>query len=419
MGTTEVVTQSPPIPSKWDVIPIHASDMAAYKRCRRYWDWTSPTRNNLRRRVEVSGIKMELWFGSGIHYALEKYYDPILQRDPVESFTTWYDFQWSGGTVSEEWLERTYDIHPQVTTLSKSKDSETKYRIKGLYDLLPNVELVEEEFEAHRILGIEMMKFYKEWAPKNDDFVTVAAESTFSIPLDMEAIDLREKSPNYGKMLEVHARGKRDAVIYYPEMDKYGINDHKTAAIINEDYFVKLEKDEQVTTYLWATIMESLMHDYPWSDKMVDRVLYTALRKNYPKPPTRTYGGSALSVDRTKEGTTAELFQTAIEDDPTLQKWFLGNEKAQSYYTYLCETGDDMFVQRDLVTRNKWEIQAAGKHLRMIAQEMINPDTPIYPNPTGNWLCTGCAFRSPCIAADDGSDWQGMLADGYEPNRDR
>jgi hypothetical protein len=237
MTSVQVVAQPPPIPSKWDVIPIHASDMSAYKRCRRYWNWTSPARNNLRRRVEIHGVKMELWFGTGIHYALEKYYDPILQHDPVESFKTWYEFQWKGGIVDESWLERTYDIHPQVTKITPSaRDNEgkwddagpeqTAWKILGLRDLLPNPEVVEEEFEMHRDLGINMMQFYREWAKTNDDFVTVAAESTFSIPLGFESVDMREDSPNFGELLPAHARGKRDAVIYWPEQDRFGINDH-------------------------------------------------------------------------------------------------------------------------------------------------------------------------------------------------
>ncbi len=427
MGTTAIMAKPPALPSKWDIIPIHASDVSAYKRCRRYWDWTSPARNNLRRRVDISGVKMELWFGLGIHYALEMYYDPILPRDPVEAFTTWYELQWNGGIVGEDFLERTYDVNPRRETYAtddrpRSTDNDVDhpgtYRIRGLRDLLPNVEVVEEEFEEHRTLGIEMMKFYREWAPKNDDFVVVAPETPFSVSLDFEAKDIREDSPSYGKMLEVHARGRRDAVIYFPDMHKYGIVDHKTAAKIDEDYFAKLDKDEQCSTYLWATMMEAAYHDVPWSGEMVDRVLYTGLRKNYPKPPTETYNGKALSVDRTKEGTTAELFQEAIAASPVLSQWFIDSEKAQNYYEYLCEMGDSMFIQRDLVTRNIHEVRATGDHLRMIAKEMLN-EPNIYPNPTGNWLCLRCAFRSPCIAKDDGSDWQGMLADGYENNRDR
>ena len=422
MTDVEVVVRPPAIPSKWDVIPIHGSDVASYKRCRRYWDWTSPTRTNLRRKVEIYGINFALWYGTGIHYALEMYYDPLLKRDPVEAFKTWFEFQVEGGMVTEEWLDRVYDIHPQYAGewIGDPGNADTIHKtwnIKGLKELLPLP--VQEEFDTHYELGVGMLTFYKDWAERNDNFVTVAAESQYSIPLGFESIDRREDSPNYGNSLEVHARGKRDAVIYFPDFDKFGINDHKTAVRIDEAYFKKLEKDEQCSNYLWATIQEAEIYDLPWRGHMVDRVLYTALRKNFPKPPTVLESSGKLSLDRQKEGTTAELFQEAIVNNEFLEQWFRENEKAQQYYTYLCEVGDDQFIQRDLVTRNPAEHANTGAHLAMVAKEMLSESLAIYPSPTGEFRCLECAFRAPCIAADDGSDWIGMLEDGYEVNRDR
>jgi hypothetical protein len=378
--------------------------------------------------VDIHGVSMPLWFGTGIHFALEQYYDPILRHDPIESFQTWYQYQWEGGVVGEEWLERTYDIHPRIVDRPVPTDMQMldgepitvgslKYRIRGLRDILPNIEVVQEEFELHKELGIGMLTFYKEYAERNDDFVVVAAESTYSIPLGFEAMDIREESPNCGSNLEVHARGKRDAIIFFPEQDKYGVIDHKTAARVDDAYFKKLEKDEQCSNYLWAAKMEALMNGYPWSGGIVDRVVYNVLRKNFPKPPTVLKSG-LLSMDRQKEGTTPDLFKEAIVGNDDLEKWFRENEKAQSYYSYLCEMGDSMFIQRDLVTRNHHEVAATGEHLKMVAKEMLSKPA-IYPNPTAEFRCLECAFRNPCIAADDGSDWQGMLTDGYETNKDR
>src|SRR3954452_15910762 len=110
---TETVYRKVEIPNKYDIIPIHTSDVASFLRCRRYWNWSSPTRSNLRHKVEIYGIDTNLWFGSGIHYALEMYYNPALRRDPVEAFQTWFEYQWNGGIVTEDWLDRTYDINPQ------------------------------------------------------------------------------------------------------------------------------------------------------------------------------------------------------------------------------------------------------------------------------------------------------------------
>ena len=282
-------------------------------------------------------------------------------------------------------------IHVLISGPVQDGMVEDMWRIRGLKELLPNVELVQEDFEAHKELGIGMLTFYKEYAEKNDEFVVVAAESSYSIPLGFEAVDIREDSPNYGSNLEVHARGKRDAIVFFPDQNKYGIIDHKTAIRIDEDYFKKLEKDEQCSNYLWATIKEAAMHDYPWSGHLVDRVIYNALRKTYPRPPTVLKNG-LLSVARQTEGTTAELFKEAVLGDQYLEQWFRENDKAQSYYSYLCEMGDSLFIQRDLVTRNNHEVMATGVHLRMIAKEMVSSPA-IYPNPTGEFRCLQCAFR--------------------------
>jgi hypothetical protein len=422
-GSTEVVARVPDVPSKWDVIPIHTSDVGNFKRCRRYWDWTSPTRNNLRRRVDIHGINIPLWFGTGIHFALEQFYDPILKRDPVESFLTWYQYQIDGGVVTEEWLDRTYDIHPRLQDFHQkdfARDSEAKnlWKITGLRELLPAWEIYEEEIELHRELGVGMMTFYKEYAEKNDNFVCVASESTYSIPLGFEAVDNRLDSPNFGKKLEVHARGKRDAILYFPDMDRYGVMDHKTIERLDEDEVdEKLNKDEQTSNYLWATKEEAKLNDYPWADSVVDRIVYQLLRKRFPRPPSLTQKGFP-SIDRQKEGTTAEMFQELIVGSEALEEWFRGNEKAQAYYTFLCEKGDENFIIRKTVPRNVHEVDATGVHLKMIAKEMLD-DPFLYPNPTGAFACLQCAFRSPCIGMDDGSDWQSMLENGYEVNRDR
>lgn len=387
------------IPTKYEVIPIHASDVNAFLSCRRRWDWTSPARNNLRRRVDINGVNPNLWFGSGIHYALEMYYHPSLRRDPTESFKTWYKYQWEGGEVTEEWLERLSEINP-----IQLKNG--NYTVRGLQDMMPDPD--QEEFGALYDLGIGMMEFYKEYAAREDDFTVIKPEMMFSVSLGFESIDTREQSPNYGKKLEVHARGMRDAIIEYTN-GHHGIIDHKTAAKVDEDYFAKLETDPQCSTYIWATNEEG--------DYEVDSVLYNVMRKNYPKPPTPLKNGTP-SLNRTEEGTTAGLFESYIRDNG-LVEWFEANEKAQNYFVWLYEIGDKNFVERKLTYRSKTEIKNIGLQLRQIAEDMLDPNLKLYPHFTGDYNCTRCAFRVPCIAMQDGSDWSDIINDGYERNRGR
>lgn len=412
---TEILAVPPTIPSKYEIIPIHASDISAFKQCRRKWDWSSPTRTNLRRKVRFFGLNPNLWYGGGIHYALEKYYNPVLQRDPVETFQTWFKLQWEGGVLAPNELDLSYDPDP-VKISGNGKGAAPGWRVEGLRDLLPSPD--EEEFMGYKELGIGMMNFYKEYAAREDDFEVVAAESTFSIPLGFERIDMREESPNYGELLEVHARGKRDAIVHWPDRKdprtQYGIFDHKTASKVDEDYFESLENDPQFSTYIWASVTEAKLHDLPWTQ--IEEVVCNALRKVYPKPPTITTRGFP-SLNRSEESTTAQMFSDAVES-LGLVDWHHDDPKAQAYYEYLLEEGDKVFIQRDKAHRNAQEIQTTGEEIKMVAMDMLD-EPRIYKSPSRLGYCTKCTFRAPCLAKDDGSDWKGMLNEDFEMNPGR
>lgn len=425
------VTYTPPvIPSKYDIIPIHNSDRASFKRCRRYWDWSSPAKQNLMVRADVYGVNTNLWFGTGIHYALEEFYRPGFRRDPVEAWKTWFDVQWRGGVVTADWLDLVYDLKPTpvrgkeqnglpwIGDGTMTVTDTTLYQVKGLVDILPDPNT--EEFDALFELGIGMMEFYKSYAAKNDGFEVVAVEHTFSIPVwdyendcILKALDTREQSPNYGKMLEVHARGRMDDIIQKPT-GKLGIMDHKTAKSIAEDYFEKLETDQQCLSYLYAAQIEADYYDLPHKGEQFEDLLYNVLRKAAPRPPSELASGM-FSINRADESTTIELLEAWIEKNlPGVPL----NEKQVAYVNYVRERGDEQFIIRKSVRRNQHEIASAGYELYLEAMDML--DNPrIYKNMSNDYLCQKCQFRVPCIAKDSGADWQSLIKDNYSVNKDR
>jgi hypothetical protein len=408
---------APPVPSKHDVIPIHASDAATFKRCRRRWEWSSPMNMNLTGKVSQTGIIWPLTFGTGIHYGLSQYYDPRFQRDPVEAFVSWCEIMWNGGIVTEDELALSYDRDPKlVNTQDKFHNGATPmYKVLGLYDLLADP--IVEDYEEHKELGIKMLQFYREYAAKNDDFRVIAAEHTFSVPIlnpstgeVMRAIDPRD-----GNEKDVHARGTQDAIIQHIPSQQYGILEHKSAVDITEGYFDKLDKDEQCTRYLWAGQREAEDHGLAYTK--LSFVLYNAVRKTFPKPPTELKNG-LFSINRAEESTTIEMLEQFIKDR-NIGIVIANDEKRQNYMEYVRNAGDDQFIMRELVTRNQFEIQSCAERVWMEAMDMLAPDLRIYPNPTGDWACLKCVFRGPCIAKDDGSDWKQILQDNYEMNKGR
>lgn len=431
MATEQVVWQAPEIPSKYDIIPIHNSDRAAFRRCRRYWDWSSPSRTNLTVRADIHGVAMPLFFGTGIHYALEQYYQPGLRRDPVEAFKTWFDIQWRGGTVTEEWLDKVYDLKPKPLgeQVPMAKDPEGQwndaglavelYQIRGLEDILPDPDHNEwwELFE----LGVGMMEYYKTYAENNDDFTIICSEHQFSVPIwdyenncILKSVDLREESPNYGKPLEVHARGRMDGVGIRPN-GKLVLLENKTATKWGEDELRKLEADEQTTHYLYSAEIEANYYDLPHKGEPLEEVIYNVLRKAYPKPPTQLTNGM-FSVDRQNESTTYEILTDWISKNiPGVAL----SEKQQGYIEYLKESGDENFIVRKFVRRNRHQLKNAGHRLYLETLDMLSPTLRIYPNISNDYSCLNCAFRPPCMAKEDGSDHEQLIEDNYTINKDR
>jgi PD-(D/E)XK nuclease superfamily len=377
-------------------------------------------------RADIHGINIPLFFGTGIHYALEQYYSPILRRDPIEAFRTWFDVQWRGGTVTKEWLPLVYDLKPkrvgstnlQPGTLEVG-DFYQLYQVRGLEDILPQPD--HEEWESLRELGVNMLTYYKQYAEHNDDFAMIVAEHDFSIPIwDYEndqilrRIDVREESPNYGSTLEVHARGRMDGLWVRPN-GKHGILENKTAQKWGEDELIKLESDEQTTHYLYAAEIEAKYYDLPHKGQPLEEVIYNVLRKAYPRQPTELSNGM-FSTDRQNESTTYEM----------LMEWIRRNmpgvplsEKQKAYVEYLREIGDENFIIRKYVRRNRHQLRNAGYRLYLETLDMLSSNLRIYPNISNSYKCLNCAFRPPCMAKEDGGDWAQLIRDNYVTAKDR
>lgn len=453
-------------PSKWDIIPVHQSDRAAFRNCRRAWGWGSPSKANLVPKASVLGIRVPLWFGTGIHHALERYYRPGLTEDPVVSWQAWFDMQLKGGIVQEDELREYVDRDPMPVvkqTIEVAHDgilppgtydavltgTEILYRVRGLEDILPVYDPA--EFEALRDLGTGMMKFYSEWAPEHDNFTVVKVEHEFSVPvLDLEGnplymVDTRPMPEGWEPDLttenlfgplqrevdvlgmdefdmrtgliekQVHARGRIDMIVRDNSSGRYGIVDFKTTARLDDDYFRHLELDEQCTSYLALGEIEAILSDAPY--KQLEFITYQAMLKGYPTPPTVLKSGLP-SMARTTETTTAALFDKFVKENG-LSELIEADVKYQSYYAYLIEIGDDRFVHRENAWRNKIQRQNSRERLYFEALDMLSPATRLYPNPRKEYSCLNCVFRGPCLAAEDGSDWKAMLEDGFVSNYDR
>lgn len=367
-----------------EMIRIHTSDTATFKKCRRRWDWTSPGRGNLRQKTSMAGINFNLAFGTAIHDSLEFYYD-------------------GHNGLNEEGLRTEDDVVKHFKKYWTNLGKQVKKKNEGWWT--EN----KEEFEHHLELGEGMLRYYIPWAMEHDDFRVIALEHSFKVDTG-----LRARNPHTGHVLPVFYCGRMDMIVQKVSTGTYGIVDHKTSSRHeDEDYKAKLEMDEQVTRYMWAAELEAEQQDLEY--KRIDFVYYNVLFKGYPSPPSITSRG-VLSIDRQNESTTAELFAAAVMADEGLQYWIKTNEKAQAYYDWLREVGVRRFIHREEVFRSRKELQANMQNAVWEIEDMLRMDLHIYPNATGDWYCIKCPFRGPCIAANDGSDVDYMLSEMYESN---
>lgn len=442
-----IAAKLPTNPSKWNIIPIHSSDRATFKDCRRRWVWSSPSHLNLVRKASMYGIIKPLWFGTGIHKALERYYNPAIRDDPAIAWESWFNLQWYGGEVSQEEIKEFIDREPQPVT-NHLGELTGNYRVMGLSDILPDAYRNEEEFLELKELGIGMMNFYKDWSEVNDNFAVILVEHDFSVPVldksgtPMYAIDNRmmpdnwepnfdegnefgpymrevgnidKLAPDFYIQKQVHVRGRMDKIIQEHESGRYGIRDYKTTSRLGEDYFRHLELDEQCTSYLGFGQLEARLHNLEF--KELEFIDYQAILKAVPKPPSVLQNGTP-SLARTTETTTAKMFEDYINSGG-LRSWFEIDVKAQNYYSWLLELGDDRFIKTTRTWRSNIQRFNAMIRLHAEAKDMLDPNMVPYPNPTKNYSCLNCVFRLPCLQAESGDDYTLTLEDGYIPNWDR
>jgi hypothetical protein len=343
-------------PTKQPIVPdieVHTSDRILFKQCRRRWNWQSPIRDNLVRDGESAG---PLWLGSGIHFALEDYHGWNQFVDPTFALEAYY---------------RAY-----YQAFRKNLPENAK-------------ELVE--------LGSGMLRTYQDWIKRHQEFRTVwcdgkpMVEVRFKILLPLTMKDGRP----------IYYVGTLDRILQDGH-GRFWVLDYKTAARLDTG---KLDTDSQVSAYSWAA--DLLFADRGWE---FEGVVYIQLLKDVPEPP-RVLRNGMLSTAKNQR-TTYDLYRKALQDMyPSGQIPDVYRDVLTTLATEETPEGN-RFIRRDIVRRNKAQIAAEYNAILQEVSDMINPDLPMYKNPSA-MACGWCPFHDVCVGLDDGSDWKSMLDVGY------
>jgi len=334
------------------IVRVHTSDRILYRRCRRRWNWGSPTRGFL----EAAGSPpAPLWLGTGFHFSLEDFHGWNLWGDPVAALDA-YAQSFKPDELPEDWVE--------------------------------NVEL-----------GRSMLHYYSLWYPRRSEFDTlwlndpVTGQPVPQVEVEFE-IPLYDLWGSYhGVETEVYYVGAFDRVC----VDAFGrlwITDYKTAKRIDTN---KLETDPQITAYTWAG-------SKLYAEGLVEGVLYIQFAKQQSDAVTVLKDGN-LSQNK-QIATTWALYREAL-----IQRFGSVPPQYVNHLNYLATQENaegDMFIKRSLVRRNAYSIAMEEAKIMAEVKEMIDTELPLYPSPDRDCFFM-CPFREPCLAMDDGSDYQHLI----------
>lgn len=276
------------------------------------------------------------------------------------------------GTAVHKGLEVYYD--PDTWTADRT--AVEAMALLAFKNELPNTEfLTDDEYADELKLGAGMLRSYFEFAKVNDKFTPKFVEVKFEVEIPGQ---------------DNFYAGRIDMIVE----DEFGglwIVDHKTAARFDPEEFLVM--DEQVTSYCWA-----IQHKLGIK---IEGFIYNELRKDVAHKPDVLKNGT-LSKNK-QQNTTYELYLTAVQEAGYPINLY------SDILEFLQNQGNKFF-RRTNVRRSSRELELAGERISLEATDMLS-DPAIYPNPDRH--CTYCAFRAPCLARMEGSDYEWILEGNY------
>lgn len=351
------VTRDPKNPR---IAVIRTSDRISFKNCRRRWGWSSHLRHNLGPKEGIS----PLWFGTGIHFALEDFHGYNRFGHPKAAF--------------EAYVRARIDHDPQR---------------------LP------EDYKELTKLGQDMMDYYVLWLQQRKNTILktywhegvpqVEVNFRFDIPIDQKFLDM----------------GGYDKAVYSGTIDRICVDengwlwpmDYKTAAQIATLHYAT---DPQIGVYMWA-----MPHLY--AGKTIGGFYYQQHKKKVPLPGRILQNGS-VSTDKSQDSSRLMYRETLISVYGSVENAPEKNQELLNQFAMQEDEWQDNFIRIDKVYRNERAAQSEGVKILMELEDMLNPDLPLYPNPTRD-CAQFCPFHSPCVSMDDGSDYKHILSTVMEP----
>jgi len=245
-------------------------------------------------------------------------------------------------------------------------------------------------------LCMGMLEYYPYWYEQagRPKYNTVWIDGVPQVEVEFR-LELKELSAVAGYPVVYH--GTFDRVVQ-DEEGMYWVEDYKTTRTMD---YMRMATDPQMKAYTWAAEQVYGM-DF-------EGAIMTQLLKSYPKPPNRLKTGGFSQDIRQK--TTYGLYRQALLDAygnvPTNYVEFLNKLAAEE------SVEGNRFIRRDCIHHNRAVKENTYNSIILEGKDMLNLELPLYPNETMNcsWDCG--AFRNVCIVREEGGDYEELLRNDF------
>lgn len=344
---------------------IRTSERRSFKRCIAQWDWA--WRKGLVLKYQKPGA---LWFGTGVHLALQHRYSlPGLERG-YDVLKVWRDY---------------CDAEPHAGIWLEESDELT--------------------FQNARELGEIMLGEYLDTYGMDERWHVISAEQTFSKPIPR---------PRGGTLALYNGTFDLVARDLAAEGSLW-LWDHKTAKAIFLDH---LSLDDQAGSY-WAVATEVLRaQGLIGPREVLDGILYNFLRKAKPDERPKNAAGQACNKPKKEH-----YLLTLREHDVVAHAKMTLDALAREADKWGIQVLGDVSSLQPTANFHREEVWRTSREratqIRKIQNEAVHMDAvrrrllPITKNPTKDckW---DCAFFQMCELQEAGDDWKAFRDGTYK-----
>lgn len=405
MPATAKMRSLTPLAATQEVLDISATEREQFRSCRRRWKLQ--TLDNL----EPKRPRWELTFGTGMHEALEKYYNLRAAGGNTNALL-------GAKQALNAWYKRELALAGQnAVTVPEGIESD-EVTLEDLvtmgYEMLDHYDTFDRASSVNlgNVLAIEGH------IPMEVDLKAKKVQQYIgSLSRDVAMMHGRHMvpilNPNTGKKLprSPWLSGRIDLLTYDASPGRgLWIVDHKTLARPASDR--GLDFDDQVTAYCYIV--------WRWTGIIPRGVIYNVLIKDVPKEPRILKDGS-LSTAKDQR-TTPDMYRDALREHGLLDKrGTVTSDKHAECMDALLARGWDPFFQRMTVSRNEEQLRAFERYLVEEYKDMRKVRSKLemqYPNPSA-YKCGYCPVNRICQAMSDGSDVEYITEHEFQQGIDR